>query len=169
MAKCRVCGIELTDENWRSCDKKKHSCICMSCDYQKRKGYYKAHKEEIKERQKKWRKAHKREIQQYNKQHWEKYKHKRNKSEIKEWNLKRLYNITLDQFNQILESQDNRCAICGKEFTENNPPCVDHNHETKQVRALLCFKCNAGLGSFDEDPKLFDKAKSYVVKYNSKV
>ncbi len=50
------------------------------------------------------------------------------------------------------------CLICGRERNL----VVDHEHKSGKVRGLLCSGCNTGLGLFDENPVLFDKAKEYV-------
>ena len=64
-------------------------------------------------------------------------------------------------YEQILAEQSGVCAICAK------PPngsrlCVDHNHETGQVRGLLCYQCNTGLGSFRDDKGLLKSALAYL-------
>ena len=58
----------------------------------------------------------------------------------------------------MLEQQDGLCAICGVAPAVH----VDHDHETGQVRALLCFNCNGGLGQFKDDPYLLQMAAFYV-------
>lgn len=39
---------------------------------------------------------------------------------------------------------------------------VDHNHETGQVRGVLCTNCNVGLGHFKENPALLRRAADYL-------
>ena len=73
------------------------------------------------------------------------------------------YNISDTTYLSLLKKQDNKCAICGQ------PPgkrelSVDHNHQTGEVRGLLCDNCNLGLGNFQDSPFLLNKAISYVQK-----
>lgn len=75
------------------------------------------------------------------------------------------YKITTEEFNKFKEDQKNCCAICKK----HNDDCykglfIDHCHETKKVRGLLCAECNLGIGYFKENLELLDKAKEYIVK-----
>lgn len=44
---------------------------------------------------------------------------------------------------------------------------VDHNHETKQVRDLLCHSCNTGLGKFKDSVELLEAATQYLKRHNS--
>lgn len=67
-----------------------------------------------------------------------------------------------DLFNQ----QNGLCAICNKPEVkvdpQNNKVCalaVDHCHDTKRVRGLLCFTCNTNLGRFE---KIIPKVLNYV-------
>jgi len=60
----------------------------------------------------------------------------------KGYGLKKAYNISLDDYNQLLEVCESRCEICGN--TERLVP--DHNHNTGMIRGILCSNCNAGLG-----------------------
>lgn len=57
--------------------------------------------------------------------------------------LKRNFGITVEQYEELFEKQNGRCAICGRhqfEFDKNF--AVDHCHETREIRGLLCTFCN---------------------------
>jgi len=84
--------------------------------------------------------------------------------------LIRDFNITLEEYNQLLLSQNGVCAICGEPETSTNRgkiKClsVDHDHETGKIRGLLCQKCNQGLGNFKDSLELIEKTKQYLIKY----
>ena len=76
-------------------------------------------------------------------------------------NLKRRYNITLEEYNILFEKQNGKCAICNKKQI-NKQLAVDHDHNTGKVRGLLCQNCNTGIGKFKDNPKLLLKAKAYL-------
>ena len=98
--------------------------------------------------------------------------HLKNKDKIKdkmrEYNLKNKYNLTPEQYNQILANQDNKCAICNEPFKNKRNIHVDHNHLTGKVRGLLCSNCNTGIGLFKEDKSILKSAIGYLAKYNLK-
>jgi hypothetical protein len=74
--------------------------------------------------------------------------------------LVRKYGITPGQYNEMLVRQEGRCAICRE--TPRHRLCVDHDHETGQVRALLCKVCNLAIGYLKDDPDLFRRAADYL-------
>jgi hypothetical protein len=74
---------------------------------------------------------------------------------------KRRYGITEEQYQQMLADQGNACAICRTPF-EGIKVCVDHCHDTKKVRGLLCDGCNVGLGRFKDSPNLLQRAVDYL-------
>ena len=85
-------------------------------------------------------------------------------------NRKRVYGISPEQFDAMINEQDGRCAICKFEFhgeTKRTVPHVDHNHETGQIRALLCGWCNTGLGSFRENPSRLLDAAVYLQHFET--
>lgn len=85
------------------------------------------------------------------------------KNYIKSRNLKRDFGITLDYYNILFEKQKGLCLICNcPQSSDNRSLCVDHNHETGEVRGLLCDKCNRGLGLFCEDINILNKAIKYL-------
>lgn len=77
---------------------------------------------------------------------------------------RRLYGVSPEQFDGMLDSQSSSCAICG-EVPKKRPLCVDHNHANGKVRALLCDNCNNGLGKFKDRAALLRKAAKYVEQY----
>lgn len=83
--------------------------------------------------------------------------------------LKADFNITLEEYNALLEAQGGVCAICGTKATGVREPgkrehsmYVDHDHATGVVRGLLCSRCNFGLGQFRDSPELLLKAVEYL-------
>jgi Recombination endonuclease VII len=83
--------------------------------------------------------------------------------------LKRTYGLTLEEFNEKLKSQNNKCAICGNEETrdKHNVFAVDHCHKTGKIRDLLCWKCNSGLGLYNDNKQLLINAIKYLEKHES--
>lgn len=74
------------------------------------------------------------------------------------------YGITEDAMAALYFSQDGRCAICGGVLSEC--PDVDHDHDTKMIRGLLCSPCNMGIGKLGDDPVVVARAADYLSKFN---
>ena len=68
------------------------------------------------------------------------------------------YGIRENMYRHMIDIQENTCAICDK-------PCsvVDHDHDSGEVRAMLCFQCNKGLGDFMDNPELLLRAAAYLM------
>ena len=112
---------------------------------------------------------------EYEKQRYQDNKEKINKRN-KQWakdnpekqriyNFKKLYGISHEDWLEMWESQDGKCAICGKQFQTPFNARVDHNHRTGEVRGLLCHRCNVGLG-YIEDMGYNIKATEYLASGN---
>lgn len=74
--------------------------------------------------------------------------------------------FTEDDYLTALERQAGRCAICG------DPPgkgrlAPDHDHATGRFRALLCIRCNTGLGKFRDDAGRLTAAIAYLDRHTS--
>lgn len=91
---------------------------------------------------------------------------KNNKEHLQHYSRRVKYGVTAEQFNELMKAQDSCCAICRKPF-EDKSPVVDHNHETKEVRGLLCTACNNGLGLFRDSKRLLAQASEYLEKHGS--
>ena len=74
------------------------------------------------------------------------------------YHLKRRYGIGAADVDQRLADQDGLCALCGEKPAEQ----VDHDHLFGQVRGILCFNCNGGLGQFRDRVDIMRKAIDYL-------
>jgi hypothetical protein len=88
-------------------------------------------------------------------------KNRDQKSYGRAWNLKRKYNLTVEQHAVMVEAQAARCASCG----EKRSLVVDHCHKTGVVRALLCCQCNRALGFLYDSPAKILALHAYIVDH----
>jgi len=89
-----------------------------------------------------------------------------NKYKIKEYQLKYNYGLTKEQYEQMLITQDGKCAICNKIFNNKKAMHVDHNHKTGKIRQLLCQHCNTAIAFLNEDISILSRAIDYLNKWN---
>ena len=89
---------------------------------------------------------------------------KNNKGYQRKYDLKRTYGITLEEYNDMLKSQNNSCKICKSENAGgiHNKFYVDHCHKTGKVRGLLCTGCNLALGVFRDSIEIMLRAIEYI-------
>lgn len=83
--------------------------------------------------------------------------------------LRKKYNITLDDYNKMLSDQGGVCAICGnpetrvdKRIDKVSNLAVDHCHDTGKVRGLLCHACNAMLGQSGDSVERLGQGIAYL-------
>jgi hypothetical protein len=126
-----------------------------------------------------WRDKNKEKCKEIQRRSRAKHREKR-KAEIDEWrkahpeNCKQYYlrqtitrmGLSVKEFNARLEKQNGVCAICGKTNPNGRRLFVDHNHQTGQIRGLLCGHCNTGIGNFLESAELLYSAISYLKGWN---
>lgn len=93
---------------------------------------------------------------------WRRDNRDRKKRMDREGHLKRRFGITQADYEAMLEVQGGGCGICGNLPKEGVALHVDHDHETGEVRGLLCVSCNNGLGQFRENPALLRIAAEYL-------
>ena len=74
--------------------------------------------------------------------------------------LFRKLGLTAARYYEMAEAQDWKCKICQR--IPPNKLHVDHNHETMEIRGLLCGACNVGLGHFGDDPDRLVAAAEYL-------
>jgi hypothetical protein len=82
------------------------------------------------------------------------------------------YDLTPEQFEDKLKSQDGRCTICLEDldFEKHNGVCIDHDHACCPgektcglcVRDILCDMCNKLLGNARENVEIMENAINYI-------
>lgn len=86
----------------------------------------------------------------------------------REWNLKRDYGITPEDYEIAAKKQNGVCAICKKESSHKSGRLfVDHDHITGNIRGLLCNPCNLLLGHSNDDSSILKEAIKYLNKYKT--
>jgi len=98
---------------------------------------------------------------------------------VDSWRL-RVWKLTPEAYAEKKRVQENKCAICKREFV--GEPSIDHNHKCcdyqaqkgditpcgKCTRDLLCDMCNHGLGSFMDNPEILRAAADYIERWKGK-
>lgn len=149
--------------------------MCSKCqkekpleDFSKRDtsadGYRRQCKSCINEGKRLWKQANPEICQRYNRQ-WRKDNPEKMSAISARTHYKKNYGITPDQKHRMVLDQDNCCAICGLKFKDAKNTCVDHNHETGNVRGILCTACNHGLGKFKDSIQVLESAISYLENF----
>ena len=75
----------------------------------------------------------------------------------------RLYGVTREIYDELYDGQGGCCAICGIHQSElDKSLSVDHDHETEEVRGLLCSQCNFVLGFAHDSVEVLRHAIQYL-------
>lgn len=68
------------------------------------------------------------------------------------------HKVDLEKTKILFEEANGKCQICGVETTL----CLDHCHQTNEVRGFLCSDCNLGLGKFKDNISFLENAIKYL-------
>lgn len=88
----------------------------------------------------------------------------KNPEKVHEFSLLSNYNMTFKQKMDLFKQQLGKCAMpdCGLDLISVYKANVDHNHETKKIRSLLCGPCNRLLGYFETYENRFTAFRKYL-------
>jgi hypothetical protein len=99
------------------------------------------------------------------------------KDRVRRYNLRRLYNVTPEEYDAMTLAQNGVCACCGEKpdgriggYGKGGSIAklvVDHDHHTGEVKALLCADCNCALGYMKNSPERIKKLLIYAEKYHA--
>lgn len=92
---------------------------------------------------------------------------KKNPKRHRELNFKSKYGITVVERDAILAAQGNCCAAC--KTTEPGGKYkawhMDHCHETKKTRGVLCHGCNVSLGHMKDSAERLRLLADYIERH----
>jgi len=142
-----------------------------------KKEYYENNKEKISTYGNEYRKLNKEKKKEYDKLYRQKNKEKIKEQKklqydylkVKDKDLKRKYNISLDDYNKMLLEQEGKCWTCSMKAEDEKGKVlvVDHNHLTGEVRGLLCNRCNTAIGLLQESQETIAKVSKYLQEKGS--
>ena len=170
--KCIKCDIDLNDSNYTLKSPKQSGMkICDNCYREERKRIMKDWRERNPDKEHKYAKEgydRNREKELLRKKR--DYAENRNNLQIKkkDYNLRRNFGIGLDDLKKMVEDQNYKCKICGKELkiiegeTNDDAAHVDHDHATGKIRGILCHSCNLILGHAGDNPQILLNAAKYL-------
>jgi hypothetical protein len=161
----KICAkCKLPKERYLFCNSKSSKdgkqYYCKSCHAATARADYKANPEKEAARKRAWQKANPEKVNA-NVRAWQKA------------NRAYRYNLTNEEYQELLEAQNNSCKICLKSFTDKAPH-VDHDHVCcpgkkscgKCIRGLLCGNCNKMLGFSADSAEILQSAVNYLDKYS---
>jgi len=90
--------------------------------------------------------------------------------------LERTYGIKENEYKRLLKSQKGVCFICQRDPRSfkvrkyRHNLCVDHDHNTGEIRGLLCRHCNTQISRWlQDDPDKIKRVLKYFERKNPKV
>ena len=131
---------------------------CRSCAAIKSSNYRKKHHEKLDIYNLQWRERNPEKYKQY-----ALTSHRRKK-----------FGIEPKQYDEMNAEQNGVCLICGlpetvKRNGNTRTLCVDHSHETDEIRGLLCSKCNLVLGLINDSTSILSKMILYLEKKRKEI
>lgn len=158
MKLCKRCGATKSLEDFHKDKKSKDGrCFyCKECNKSKTRAYY-AGLDKTAEKQR--------------------GKSRAESGEYRDYQYKKKYGISLEEYNLLLKEQGGKCAICGitrEECNDKRALPIDHDHACcpgviscgKCVRGILCHSCNRGVGLLKDSPKNLRQAADYLERYS---
>lgn len=156
--RCPMCGVFKPLDAFAPSLVRRGNGRCRDCERQRSARYQHENREAVRETARRWYRANK-------KKHAERTArvYRRNPEASFDRHLRRKYGITLNDYNAILAAQGGGCALCGKkQSTEKLRLAVDHDHETGNVRGILCHHCNRAIGALGDSVDGIQRALDYL-------
>ena len=160
---CTKCGKEKPETEFYKDSSRKDGLFlwCKTCKKEYDVEYDNAHKERASKLHSEWNKANREHVNECHEE-WLKAHPGYMQRMGRKYTLRR-HDIDALQYDTLLVSQGGKCAICGRDKARGKGTWhIDHDHQTGQVRGLLCTSCNTGIGQLQDNPFLIRKAVEYL-------
>ena len=157
---CANCKIEKSLNSFTMSNRSKDGkdSYCKECKKVKAKMAYTKNPEKVIGYSKKWQRLNR---EQYLESR--KVNNKKTADLRREWGYQKDFGITIADYDEMYILQSGCCAICGTHQSKlPKRLAVDHCHETRKVRGLLCSKCNIGIGFLDDSVQILRNAITYL-------
>jgi hypothetical protein len=158
---CRMCGESkpLGDFYKMAGMRDGHRNECKACNLADKRRRYAADPAKYIGMVKRWQQAN---AERYNAYQRDLRARPEQKRKIRDAYYRRTFGISADDFDALLAKQGGRCAICGRAPEREASLHLDHHHDTGVIRGILCIGCNQGIGQFQDDPELLERAAAYL-------
>jgi hypothetical protein len=156
---CRTCGVRKKPEEFRSDKRHKDGLAwhCRECAYAGERLWRENNLEQYRDNAR----GGQRDRYRKRPEHYQEI--------LRRSRIRTKYGIEVEDVERMLDAQRWQCAICEKKVVRRgfnrklgNVACVDHNHETKKIRGILCSYCNRALGLFGDSAERLDVAARYL-------
>ena len=127
------------------------------------RAYYASHREEIRAKNKRYYSGRRDKILAYARVYRQTHRDKI-LAYGKAYMLQKKYGLTQMEIDALLALQGGVCAACGTTRWGNRGPVVDHNHQSGEIRGILCNGCNQAAGLLGDDPERAIKLSDYLNK-----
>lgn len=84
-----------------------------------------------------------------------------NRDAVEDNRLKRLYRISLEYYNKLVNLQDGRCLSCNNK----SKLFVDHDHRSGDFRGLICRRCNLIIGQAKDNIEILRNNINYLLRF----
>ena len=168
MKTCRLCGVTKPFTEFYKATAMRDGLRndCIECNKALRKKNYAKNRETYIARAKRWQRENRDRHVAWQRKYREENREWMREKDRKRW-LAAKYSLTPEEFEKLLERQRGACAICGVVMGKDLH--VDHDHEAKFVRGLLCGSCNRGIGLLKENPETLRRAAEYMTDSRRKL
>jgi hypothetical protein len=164
LRRCRKCGKAKTEQEFRKGHKGRRQTLCKVCAAAHLRQWRDKNKDHVDAYHREYRK---RPDQVVKKLDYNKKRYHANPEVFRDKYLQRTFGISLDDYNRLLALQGGVCAICSQPCKSGRELAVDHDHQTGQVRALLCMNCNRAIGWLQDRPELLMSATEYLLRFRN--
>lgn len=174
--RCWVCGETKWPNNFYWWQGRRRNSKCKDCDLKASRAWKRKHPKQNSAHSRKWNKANPEKVLAWRTKNAQKLKERLRMDKQKhpgKWKLKNLqkrlrkeYDFSLAEYQSMVSSQSNRCAMCKQKPGEGQRLDIDHNHKTNKVRGLLCSLCNRTVSYVENHANRLKLARKYLEKYN---